>query len=237
MRGGEKMKQLLLSITVIFSIMLLPMRGVGEQKVNMLPYKLIAELPEANIQLLAKEEYGWLRDFQIKVGQKTQNFPEWESMLVTKQTKPQLFSVDVTGDGIEEIIVFLIKARGNGLYKNEVHVLEKTTNGEKLLVNEIIIEDPRAVILKNMKMKEMDNGIELIIDDIHALIPYDGSKQDANKIKLSIDHFLKYVIDKNELKAIMLIERKDNTYLGSLIVQYEYKNGILQGKQIEFVRH
>jgi len=227
------MKNTFISVMVIVAALLWPARGFGEAP----PYKLVAELPEVNIQLLAKEEYGWLRDFQLKVGQRTQNFPEWESMLITKQTKPQMYSLDVTGDGIEEIVVFLIKARGNGLYKNEVHILEKTNEGEKHPVNEVIIEDPRTYILKNMRMKEMKQGIELVIDDIHALIPYDESERNSQEIQLSIDHFLKYVVDKNQLKAIMLLEREEGEYLGSLMVVYEYKNGILQGKEIEFVRH
>jgi hypothetical protein len=195
--------------------------------------KWMAELEKANVQLLAQEEEGWLRHFSLKVGERMYSFPEWENLAGEKKALPQLYSTDITGDGREEIIVFLIKARGNGLYKNEVHILEHTSDA----IQEMVIEDPRAVILKNMKMKETARGVELMLDHIHALIPNDETKASKQNVRLSIDHFLKYTIDKNHLKAILLLERKNGEYLGSLIVTYRYKNGLLQGEDIEFIRH
>ncbi|HZG61416.1 MAG TPA: hypothetical protein VEY68_13255 [Anoxybacillus sp.] len=231
------MKKSFFFIVGTIFLLFFPINTNGENQTDTPPYKQVAVLPNANIQLLAKEEYGWLRDFQLRVGKRAQNFPEWENLPLSERTRPQLYSLDVTGDGIEEIIVFLIKARGDGLYKNEVHVLQKTNNEEKTPVREIVIEDPRAVVLKNMKLKETKQGVELMIDDIHALIPNNELEKSSQKLHLSVDHFLKYTINHQRLKAILLLERKTGEYLGSLIVVYEYKNGILQGKQIEFVRH
>jgi hypothetical protein len=231
------MKKILWFIIGIGFIGFLPITTSGETNENVPPYKQVALLRSANIELMAKEEYGWLRDFQLRVGKRTQNFPEWENVLLSEKTRPRMYSLDVTGDGMEEIIVFLIKARGDGLYKNEVHVLEKTEDHEKTPVREILIEDPRAVILKNMDVKETDKGVELVVDKIHAFIPSGELKKNKQKVHLSIDHFLKYIIEKNRLKAILLLERQSGEYLGSLIVEYEYKNGILEGRHIDFIRH
>ncbi|GMB08975.1 hypothetical protein EDD69_1044 [Thermolongibacillus altinsuensis] len=195
--------------------------------------KCVAELEDANIQLFSEEHGEWLRNFSLKVGSRTYFFPEWENMNGDKRTWPQLHSADVTGDGREEILVFLVKARGNGLYKNEVHILEHKSDA----IEEVVIEDPRAVVLKNIKMKQTEQGVELVVDHVHALIPNDETKASNQNVQLSIDHFVKYTIEKNHLKAILLLERKSGEYLGSLIVTYRYKNGVLQGEDIEFIRH
>jgi hypothetical protein len=231
------MKKIVFFMIGAFFMLFLPINTKGENAEKVPPYRQVAELSNVNIQLMAKEEYGWLRDFQLRVGKRTQNFPEWENVKLSERTRPQLYSLDITGDGVEEIVVFLIKARGDGVYKNEVHVLEKTGAAEKTPVRELIVEDPRAVVLKNMKMKETKQGVELMLDNIHAFIPHDELEKNEQKINLNVDQFLKYTIENNRLKAILLLERKNGEYLGSLIVVYEYKNGILQGKHIEFVRH
>ncbi|WP_297988937.1 hypothetical protein [Anoxybacillus sp.] len=154
------------------------------------------KLDEANVQLCGKEDGEWLRHFTLHVGKETYTFPEWEHVNDPKAL-PQLYSMDVTEDGKEDIVVFLVKARGNGTYKNEVHVLSHQRNG----IEEVIVEDPRPIILKSVKMKETDEGTELIIDHVHALIPH--NREGGKGIKTTFNRFLKYAVDKQKLKAVL----------------------------------
>ncbi|MGJ7034271.1 hypothetical protein [Anoxybacillus eryuanensis] len=188
------------------------------------------KLDEANVQLCGKEDGDWVRHFMLHVGKETYAFPEWEHVNDPKAI-PQLYSIDVTEDGKEDVVVFLVKARGNGTYKNEVHVFTHSQSG----MEEVIVEDPRTIVLKSVKMKETDEGTELVIDHVHALIPY--NRQGERGIKVTFDRFVKYAIDKQKLKAVLLLERKKGEYIGSLIVTYEYKDGLFQGTHIDFIRH
>ncbi len=188
------------------------------------------KLAEANVQLCSKEDGDWMRHFTLHVGQQTYAFPEWEHVNDPKAV-PQLYSIDVTDDGKEDVVVFLVKARGNGTYKNEVHVFTHSQSG----MEEVIVEDSRTIVLKSVKMKETDEGTELVIDHVHALIPY--NRQGERGIKVTFDRFVKYAIDKQKLKAVLLLERKKGEYIGSLIVTYEYKDGLFQGTHIDFIRH
>ncbi|MBW7650538.1 hypothetical protein [Anoxybacillus sp. ST4] len=188
------------------------------------------KLDEANVQLCGKEDGEWLRNLTLHVGKETYTFPEWEHVNDPKAL-PQLYSVDVTEDGKEDIVVFLVKSRGNGTYKNEVHVLSHQRNG----IEEVLVEDPRPIILKSVKMNETDEGTELIIDHVHALIPH--NREGGKGIKTTFNRFLKYAVDKQKLKAVLLLERKRGEYIGSLIVSYEYKDGLFQATHIDFIRH
>ncbi|KIQ95359.1 hypothetical protein LH47_00613 [Anoxybacillus thermarum] len=62
------------------------------------------KLDEANVQLCGKEDGDWVRHFTLHVGKATYAFPEWEHVNDPKAL-PQLYSMDVTEDGKEDIVV------------------------------------------------------------------------------------------------------------------------------------
>ncbi|MFS1515507.1 hypothetical protein [Bacillus sp. SM2101] len=192
----------------------------------------VANLPDANVTLLAIKEDKWFKYFQLTVGKRNKEFVHW--MNVTDHDfQPKLYSIDVTNTGQEEIIVVLTTDRDKGVYINEAHVLERTLVDKTDVVKEIYIENPRIIAAQKVNMKRTKRGVVLVVDGKSTFIPNNKLDSKEELPQLSMEHFVKFTIEDNTLKAILLVEEKPNHYYGNIVITYEYDNGIMKAEKVE----
>ena len=200
------------------------------------PYEEVASLPNANVKLLARGDFGWYRGFQLKVGNRSREFINWINV-GNLTFSPKLYSFDVTESGQEELIVILTTDRGSNFYLSKAHVLEKTISDEENVVKEIYIEDPRTIVMKLVNVQQTKAGVEVKIGDDITVIPKNRNQQTSIEPHLSVDTFVKFSFEDNTLKAQVLIENKPRGYIGSIEILYTYKNGIMQADEVRFNRN
>lgn len=193
-------------------------------------YDLIAEVPKENIVLYAKKDDGLYRDFKI-------DFKGWiftESFWIndTNPTyKPQLFYEDLNGDGNKELIVILTLWTGTELHVEEVHVFDYR---EEYGLTEVLIDNPMAIINKNIKSKITPENAELVLNG--EVFKYDTSFIESSYLSddISFESIIHYRVINNQLIVESAALITQGSVIGDVIITYEYRDKMYQDKSIEF---
>lgn len=228
------MKSFFIKLTPILLIIFVSMAMVTKA---VIAEKVVGQLPEADLTLYATEKEGNLTDFKMKVKGYTYNFSRWVNV-ANPTYYPALYYNDTDNDGNNEITIVLTTGTGSDVILQEVHVFNVENDGEKF--NEILVDNPMAIINKNVKSK-MTNS--------EAIINISGGKTTEINIKeLGIDptHLfpslnfgskLKYKVVNNKLMAMVGVSIAPSPlgYLGEIHISYTFKNNMYQAEQINFV--
>ncbi len=200
--------------------------------------KVVGKLPEAKIALFANESEGYLQKFRLEVNGVTQHFPFWINVS-NEAYWPQLIYKDINQDGENELIVILTRGYGTGVVNQEVHVLHKTETNFGNVYREILVDNPMAILLKNVKTE---------LTKSHALITIGHHKTEIEIDKLGIEprkffsdittaNLLRFEVIENKLMAIIGAQVSPvGGYIGSFHITYEYKNDLYEAKKIEFIQ-
>jgi hypothetical protein len=128
-------------------------------------YKVVSKLTKENIVLYAKEENGLYRDFKIDFKGEVYSRPFWISVANNPTYAPQIYYEDINGDGKKELIITLTKGYGSGALDEDVYVY-RYTNG----LIDVLVDNPLAIIYKNVKTKLTTEKAEIIMGDKVFLI-------------------------------------------------------------------
>lgn len=197
--------------------------------------KILGSIPEANLTFYAQENEGNLVNFRMSLNGRTKYFPYWRN--VSNETyAPQFFYNDINGDGKKELIVILTQGYGTGILEQNIHVLHQLRTNAGDAYKEIIVDDPRTILLRNVKTR-------LTKDEAIIAIGKNEKRYNIKKIvpgpdglfsNIVTDNLISYEIIENQLIAKMGAQIGPGLFIGSFYITYKFKDGFYQMKDIEF---
>ncbi|MEI4770958.1 hypothetical protein WAX74_15150 [Psychrobacillus sp. FJAT-51614] len=141
-------------IFIIAFLLVVTLNKAGATKEG---YTVIAK--KDDITIYAKKMGELYRDFKIDFKGEIYFRPYW--MNDTNPTyAPQIIYEDINKDAKKELIIILTKGYGTGVLDQEVYVY-RNTNG----LFDVRVDDPMAIIYKNVKTKLTTEKAEIRIGD------------------------------------------------------------------------
>lgn len=197
--------------------------------------KMIGSIPEVKLTLYAQERDGELVNFRLDVNGGSKYFPYWRNV-ANETYAPQLFYQDINTDGKKDLIIVLTQGYGTGILEQNVHVLHQTQTNSGEVYQEIIVDDPRTILLRNVKTK---------LTNSEAIITIRNRKKTYNIEKIATgpeglfadivtDNLISYDVIGNQLTAKMGAQIGPGNFIGSFYITYDYKDRFYQMKEIEF---
>lgn len=117
---------------------------------------------------------------------------------------PEIISVDLNGDGNNEIAVILTTGYGTGVYASEIHLRDGET-GLNIPVEDALIAIKKQAVLPNMMLNaESEHSFEQ---------PVIGS-------------IIRYYVENNILKASAGVQISPGEFIGEFEIEYAHVNGV-----------
>ncbi|KOP80894.1 hypothetical protein AMS59_00105 [Lysinibacillus sp. FJAT-14745] len=203
-------------------------------------YDEIAKSEKADVTLYAKKMNGVYTDFKIYFQGGVLTRPYW--MNTTSPTwSPQIIYEDINKDGKNELIIILTKGTGTAILEREVHVfhIQNKRIGKELVAVpvEVLVDDPIAIVLKNVKTELLPNKAIIIIGKKKYTIDTKPLKIDAEHLfpDIYFGNIINFEINDNQLIANIggQISPAGGS-IGDIQVTYMLKDKMYQAKSIEF---
>ncbi|OAB46372.1 copper amine oxidase N-terminal domain-containing protein [Paenibacillus antarcticus] len=189
--------------------------------------KVISQLD--NIEITGKEsEDGIYENLQLITDQFSRKLDGYN---VTNPTyAPEIISVDLNGDGKNEIAVILTTGYGTGVYISELRLREGDSG------NEIKVEDALIAMKKQFTGAVTSKGIDMYINGHQTLLTNDklNTEREHWFDEPFIGNIIHYHIENNILKASAAVQISPGEFIGELEIEYSYKNGIFQVGEATF---
>ncbi|MDP4087198.1 MAG: hypothetical protein Q8934_21790 [Bacillota bacterium] len=192
-------------------------------------YDVVAKLPKENITLYAKKMDGLYKDFKIYFNGWVYSRPFW--MNVTNPTyAPELFYNDINQDEKKELIITLTKGTGSGVHEEEIYVY-RNTNG----LVEVLVDNPLAIIYKNVKTKLTTKIAEIIIGNKKSIVDTKTIEPSHLFEDIAFGSIIDYKVINNNLMVRVSGQITPAMFIGDIIIGYEYRNKMYQAKTIDFI--
>ncbi|MCH1624380.1 hypothetical protein [Fredinandcohnia quinoae] len=194
-------------------------------------YEIASKSKEDNITLFAKNENGFYHDFKIDFKGSIYSRPFWVN--VTNPTyAPEIIYKDINKDEKNELIIILTKGYGTGLLWEEVHVFDTKNQA----VNEVLVDNPIAIINKNVKTKISNEKAVLTISGKTTFV--DIASLEINPSNLFEDigfgSIIDYEVRDDQLIAKVIGQVSQAGFIGEIVITYDYRDKMYQAKSIEF---
>ena len=153
---------------------------------------------------------------------------------------PKIIYEDINGDREQDLIIILTRGTGTGVLEREVHVFHKQTQRlgniyyEGLV--EVLVDDPIAIVLKNVKTEISSNEAAVIIGDKNYAIDI-KSLEIQPEVLFSDIYFgnsVDFEIKDNQLVAKVGGIISPSGYIGIIEIKYMFKDKMYQAKSIDF---
>jgi hypothetical protein len=194
-------------------------------------YNIAAKSEKDNITIYAKKMEGSYYDFKIDFKGRIFTRPFW--MNVTNPTfAPQIYYENINKDERKELIIILTKGYGTGVLDQEVNVFHIDANQ----FDEVLVDQPMAIVNKNIKSSLNPNKAELTIGKKHYVINVKELKLPPETLfnEINFGSIIKYQVKNNKLIATLHPQFAPGAFVGSIIITYEYRDKMYQAKSITF---
>ena len=218
------MKKHIIFIIAFLLVVTLNKAGAKEEE-----YTQIAKSDKDDIKIYANKIGELYRDFKIDFKGETYFRPYW--MNDTNPTyAPKIIYEDINDDTEKELIIILTKGYGTGVLDQEVYVY-RYTNG----LIDVLVDNPRAIIHKNVKTKLTSEKAEIRIGDkLHTIDITPLHLKSTNLFKdIAFGGITKYEVKENQLLATISAQISPAGFVGQLVIVYEYLDNMYQAKSIE----
>ena len=228
------MKSFFIKLSPILLIILVSMAMVTKANTA---EKVVGQLSEANLILYATEKEGDfdrnLTNFKLKLKGQTYFFPRWMNV-VNPTYYPELYHSDTNNDLKKEIMIVLTTGTGSGVVIQEVHVFHEN-NGDLV---EILVDNPMAIINKNVKTKlskseaivRIGNEITKINVEELGIVPSHIFEN------VALGSTFKFKVINNKLVAIVgAAIAPTGGGLGEIHITYTFNDNMYQAEQIKFI--
>lgn len=203
-------------------------------------YDEISKLNKADVTIYAKKMNGVYTDFKIDYQGSVLKRPYWIN--TTNPTwSPEIIYEDINKDGKNELIIILTKGNGTGILEREVHVFhfqnQRINNQLVEVPIEVLVDDPVAIVLKNVKTELLPNRATISIGDKNYTI-------DTRHFKVEPEHLFQDIYFGNqinfEINDSQLIAKIGGQIapaggsIGDVQITYVFKDKMYQAKSVEF---
>ncbi|SDO32250.1 hypothetical protein SAMN04487897_1122 [Paenibacillus sp. yr247] len=195
----------------------------------------VATLSEAKATLYATKREGYLDNFELQINGVTRSVHDWKN--VDNPTyAPRLFYNDINHDGKKELIIILTKDYGTGVLNTEVHVFQSTETTIDGVYEEVLVDNPIAIILKNVKTRLTANVAEIIIGDTKTIeqIEKYHIKQENLFSDVFFGNIVKFGVIDDQLLVSIPGQISPGVFIGAIVIAYEYKDKMYQAKKVEY---
>lgn len=192
---------------------------------------VVAKLDKENITIYAKEKDGLFQDFKIDFRGDIYSRFSWINV-TNPAYAPQIYYADINKDGKNELIIILTKGYGTGVLDQEVHVFHIDTNR----FEEVLVDQPMAIINKNVKASLTPSKAEIIIGKKRYVINVKELKLLPGIMfnEIYFGSIINYGVNNNQLIATLHPQFSPGAFVGSVIITYEYRDKMYEVKSIEF---
>lgn len=193
-------------------------------------YEVVTKLPKEDIVLYAKKmNDGLYRDFKLDFKGETYFRPFWIN--ITNSTyAPKFFYQDINGDGKKELIITLTKGYGSGVRDEEVYVYSYT-NG----LIDVIVDNPLAIINKNVKTKLTPEKAEITLGDKVFIVDTKSIESTHLFEDIGFGSVIDYEVINKNLMVRVSVQITPAKFVGDIVITYEYRDKMYQAKAIEFI--
>lgn len=210
---------------LVFILFIVP-KSVGATNEE---YEVVTKLPKENIVLYAKKMNGLFQDFKIDFNGETYFRPYWINTTNPTYT-PKLFYQDINEDGKKELIITLTKGYGSGALYEEVYVYSYTNE-----LADVIVDNPLAIIYKNVKTKLTTKKAEITLGDKVSIVDTTSIEPSHLFEDIGIGSIIDYEVINNNLMVRVSAQITPAKFVGDIIITYEYRDKMYQAKAIEFI--
>lgn len=199
--------------------------------------QVVGNLPEANATLYAVHRDGYLENFRLEANGGIQYFPDWRNTS-DRAYGPKLFFNDIDSNGHKELIIVLTTGHGTGVLEQNVHVLHKSKTNIGEVYREVLVDNPMAIFLKNVKTKLTKSEAIIDIGNAKTVIKLDRLGILPNQLfsDIAIGNIITFDVLNNELIADLGAQVSPaGGYIGSFRITYILKDKMYQMKKIEFI--
>lgn len=196
-------------------------------------YEIVSKNDKENITLYAKKMNGLFRDFKIDFKGGISSRPFWISE--TNPTyAPQIIYKDINKDQNKELIIILTKGYGTGVLWEDVYVFNIFNN--RLVGNELIVDNPLAIINKNVKTKLMAKKAEINVGDKKCSVDITPLEIKPENIfdDVVFGSIINYDVRDDQLIVSVAGQISPASFIGSIVIVYEYRDKMYQPKSIKF---
>ncbi|AST91196.1 hypothetical protein BC6307_07850 [Sutcliffiella cohnii] len=196
-------------------------------------YEVVSTNDKENITLYAKKINGLYRDFKINFKGGIYSRPFWISE--TNPTyAPQIIYKDIDKDQNKELIIILTKGYGTGVLWEDVYVFNTLKN--RLDINEVIVDNHLAIIQKNVKTKLTAEKVEVIVGNKKCTVDITSLEIKSENLfnDISFGSIIDYDVRDNQLIVSVAGQISPASFVGSIVIVYEYRDKMYQAKWIEF---
>lgn len=132
----------------------------------------------------------------------------------------------------KELTITLTKGYGSGVRDEEVYVY-RYTNG----LIEVLVDNPLAIIYKNVKTKLTTEKAEIIVGDKVSIVDTKSIEPSHLFEEIGFGSIIDYEVINNNLMVRVSGQITPAMFIGDIIIVYEYHNKMYQEKTIDFISH
>ncbi|MFT9819782.1 hypothetical protein [Lysinibacillus sp. NPDC056185] len=229
------MKKVLILIIAISLFVVL-----SKTKAMINEYEEITKSNKADITLCVKKMNEAYTDFKIFFKGGVLTRPYWIN--TTSPTwLPQIIYEDINKDGKNELIIILTKGTGTGILEREVHVFhiqnQRIKNELVEVPVEVLVDNPIAIVLKNVKTELSPNKAIISIGEKKFTINVKPLKIEPEHLfpDIYFGNLINFEINDNQLIAKIggQISPAGGS-IGDIQITYMFKDIMYQAKSIEF---
>ncbi|MFJ7733140.1 hypothetical protein ACIQXF_14725 [Lysinibacillus sp. NPDC097231] len=204
-------------------------------------YDEIAKSDKVGVTLYAKKLNGLYTDFKIDYQGSILSKPYWIN--TTNPTwSPEIIYEDISQDGKKVLVIILTKGIGTGVLEREVHVFQtqqrKSNKTQSLVPVEVPVDEPLAILLKNVKTELTPNKASVSIGDKKYIIDVKplGIQPGDLFDEIYFGNLINFEIKDNQLIAKLGGQISlAGGYIGDIQITYKFKDKMYQVKSIEFI--
>jgi len=237
------MNWLLIKFLLIAAISIIPLdaNALNENHdlipINSEKEQVVGYLPEANITLYATQEGGNLIKFRLESNGNVLNFPDWKNVS-NPAYNPKIYFNDINYDGSKELIIVLTNDYGTGVLEQNVHVLHKNKTNTGDTYKEILVDNPIAIIQKNVETTLNESEATITIGNEKTVIKIDKMGISPKQLfsEIFIGNLIEYNVLDDELTAIIGAQIAPvGGDIGSFFITYTFKDNMYQLKEMKFI--
>lgn len=217
-----------ISLIVVFLIIINPIIAGAEIE----GYKIVNQNKKENISLYGKKMNGLYRGFKIDFKGGIYTRPFWNSE-TSPTYAPQIFYADINKDQKEELIITLTEGHGTGVLLEDVHAFHIID----IRLTEVIVDNPLAIIHKNVKTKLANEEAEISINEKRYKVnitPFEINPKNLFD-DIGFGSIIDYEVINNNLMVRVSGQISPAMSIGDIIISYEYLDKMYQAKTIEFI--
>ncbi|SDN14572.1 hypothetical protein SAMN05518871_103424 [Psychrobacillus sp. OK028] len=194
-------------------------------------YDIVARSSKEDITLYAKQMNDLYYDFKLDFKGEVYSRPFWINVANNITYAPQIYYEDINKDKKQELIIILNQGYGTGVLQQKVYVY-RYTNG----LIDVLVDDPMAIIYKNVKTKLTTDKAEIKIGDNVYKVDITPLKIKPTNLfeDISFGGVIKYEVKDHQLIATISGQISPAGFVGQLVIVYEYRDKMYQAETIEF---